>query len=317
MSAQTASAGESAASGTVAAPQWEGKRRGGRLGNGFFVVLTRTAVGRALAPFFLFWVALYFLVAVPKTRRVSFDLARRVGRGESALGRLSFAFRHFYTYGAMLIERMALLGGGEELFEIEKHGEESIREGLEEGRGVLLLSSHLGNWEAMAQCLSCIDAPVTLVMYDGVQPQVKAALESLARERSFDVLYTDGGPVSAAGILSALRQGRIVGMMADRTLAGRGVKLPFLGGLADFSVGPYSIAAASRAPVVQVFAMRIASYRYAFHGFSMGVMEYRDRRRKDEDFERWGARYAERLEEFTRRYPHQWGNLYPFWGDSV
>ena len=296
-----------------ARPNWEGKRRGGKFGNRFFLRLSTSPVGRAVTPFFLFWVVLYFLAAAPTGRRASFDLARRVGRGGSAWARLRFAFGHYFTYGAMLVERMALLGQGEELFETERFGEEEIRAAAEAGDGALLLTSHLGNWETMAQLLSCIDAPVTLVMFDGVQPGVKAALEELSRERSFDVLYTDGSPAAAAGILAALSKGHLVGMMADRLLAGRGVRLPFLGGEAVFPVGPFSVAAASKAPVFQVFAMRRGPYRYDFQAFPMGRLEYANRRRKQADFERWIAEYAARLEEFTRADPWQWGNFYDFW----
>lgn len=313
MSSTPASAPGLATSPPAVKPKWEGKRRGGKLGNRFFVALTTSGFGRACTPFFLFWTVLYFLIADEKGRRVSFDLARRVGRGATALQRLRFAFGHFYVYGAMLIERMALLAGGEGLFQIEKFGEEGIRAAVEAGRGVVLLTSHLGNWEAMAQCLSCIDAPVTLVMYDGVQPRVKQALEELSARQSFDVLYTDGGPTSAAGILAALSAGRIVGMMADRTLAGRGVELPFLGGRAEFPVGPYSIAAASGAPAFQVFAMRSKPYTYEFHAFPFGRLVYENRRKKGADFERWGLCFAARLEEFTRAWPEQWGNFYEFW----
>lgn len=269
-----------------------------------------------MTPFFMSWVVLYFLIFDSKGRRVSFDLARRVGRGANAFARLRFAARHFYVFGAMLIERLALLANGEELFRIEKSNEEAIRAGLEEGKGALLLTCHLGNWEAMAQCLSCIEAPVTLVMYDGVQPKVKEALEDLSAKQSFEVLYTDGGPTAAAGILAALNRGSIVGLMADRTFAGRGVDLPFLGGLATFPVGPYSIAAASGAPVFQVFAIRTAGYAYEFSAFAMGHLKYTNRRNKQADFERWGAEFAGRLESFTRRHPEQWGNFYDFWKES-
>ncbi|MFT7670049.1 MAG: putative LPLAT superfamily acyltransferase [Planctomycetota bacterium] len=313
MTEKVASASELGSSQALVKPKWEGKRRGGHLGNAFFVLISSSRIGRFVTPFFLFWVVIYFLFFAPNGRRVSFDLARRVGCGDRPLGRLRFSYRHFYVYGAMLVERMAMLSEGDTPFTIEKEGEELIREGLEAGKGALLLTSHLGNWEAMAQCLSCIDAPVTLVMYDGVQPQVKKALEELSARRSFEVLYTDGGPASAAGILAALGRGSIVGVMADRTFAGRGVDQHFLGGEALFPVGPYSLAAASSAPVFQVFAIRTSPFSYKFSAFAFGQLRYTNRRRKNEDFERWSGEFATRLEEFTRRHPEQWGNLYDFW----
>ena len=139
--------------GDAVATTWQTKPRGGRLGNGFFIVLIRCG-GLALAPFFLFWVALYFLVAAPAARRASFNLARHLGRGRFLPGRLWFAFRHFYTFGLLLLDRIAILAADQaHKYHIDFIGEENIRNSLGEGKGVVLLTLHYFHcfrWEIRA-----------------------------------------------------------------------------------------------------------------------------------------------------------------------
>ena len=299
--------------GDAVATTWQTKPRGGRLGNGFFIVLIRCG-GLALAPFFLFWVALYFLVAAPAARRASFNLARHLGRGRFLPGRLWFAFRHFYTFGLLLLDRIAILAADQaHKYHIDFIGEENIRNSLREGKGVVLLTAHLGNWEAMGHLLTRLDAPFCMVMFDTLDEKLRSTMEDMARHRSFRILHTDGSPPSAAAILTSLREGEIVGMMGDRVLAGESVEAPFLGGTIDLPVGGYVVAAAAKAPLIYVFAVRRGWRRYSFHGSEAQHLAYTNRRQKKPDLERWAAEFAQEIETFARRYPYQWGNFFPFW----
>jgi predicted LPLAT superfamily acyltransferase len=208
---------------------------------------------------------------------------------------------------------MVMNAAGPDAFSFETVGEERLVAAVAEGRGVVLISAHLGNWELMGARLAEYGLPVTIVMFDGVQPAVKAALSAHAARVGFEVLYTDGGPNAAAAMMAALAQGRVLGMMADRSLAGRSAALPFLGGRAEFPLGPYALAAASGAPLFHVFALRRGRGRYVCQGHEAGMLRYRGRAQRGADLERWAGEFAARLEEATRAAPEQWNNFYPFW----
>ncbi len=259
----------------------------------------------------LFFVVIYFVLAAPKARAASFDFAERVGRGGSWWRRLRFSFGHFYTFGLLQIDRLAALSGQSALFELTVEGEETIRAAHREGRGVILETAHIGNWEMMMHLLSRIDANVTAVMFDGVSDQVKEALSRLEENRYFSVIYSDGTPTTAAAILAALSRGDIVGIMGDRLLSGNGAEVRFLDTDAEFPVGPYVLAAASGAPLMHTFSIRVKRRQYAFTCHSVGRLKYQNRRRKQEDLQRWAQQFADRVAEYAARYPHQWGNFHP------
>ncbi|MHC4973281.1 MAG: LpxL/LpxP family acyltransferase [Planctomycetota bacterium] len=292
--------------------RWSGRERGGRVGHLFFALLVRCG-GLALTPFFVFWVALYFVAASPQGRRASFELADRVGRGGTLLRRLRFALRHFYTFGTILVDRFAILSGKVERYSFREYGREIMETAAKEGHGIVLVTAHVGNWTIMGHLLDDLGKTVTLVMHDAVQPAMRETMEKLARGRAFRVLYTEGSPASAAEIMEALKRGEFVGMMGDRLLAGEGVAVPFLGGRARFPVGPYAIAASTGAPVIHVFGTRSGRRRYDFHARAVGVLRYADRRRKAPDLARWAQDFAATLEDLVRAHPEQWGNFYPFW----
>ncbi len=295
--------------------EWQRRRpRGGRAGNLFFLLLARSGrVGLALIPFFLFWVALYFVLAAPAARRASFELADRLGRGGSPARRLWFALRHFYGFGRLLVDKLAILNGNAALYRFDSPGREVLQAALAQGKGAVLLTAHVGNWEIMAQVLRGLGARVTLVMYDNAPPELKATLERMAAGRAFRVLTTDGSPQAAAGILAALAEGDAVGLMGDRLMAGRGVRAPFLGDEVELPLGPYLLAQAARAPLLHVFALRTGRRRYAFFAHDPGPIAYTDRRHKEPDHARWARDFAAQLERVVREHPFQWGNLYSVW----
>jgi predicted LPLAT superfamily acyltransferase len=307
---------EPASAGTVGAPRWSQTARGGKFGNLFYVALVRHG-GLALAPFFLFWTSLYFLlIGSPEGRRHSFALARRLGLGESALGRWSFAFRHFFTFATLLLDRVAILNGCADRYEFQFEREGEIVRALGQGKGALLVTAHLGSWEVMGHLLERLKTPVTLVMYDGAPPALRATLERLSAGRSFRVLYTDGSPTSAAGILAALARGEIVGMMGDRVFKGRALAADFCEAPAQFPLAPYALAVASGAPLLYVIALRAGRRRYELRATPTAPFSYADRRHKDIDHARWVQAYAKNLERELRAHPHQWGNFFDFWAGA-
>lgn len=296
---------------------WRGGTRGGGFGNRFFVRLATSRFGRFVAPFFVFWVALYFLVTWSTARRASGDFAERVGRGGSRLRRLAFTFSHFRNFGLMLFDRLAFLGGGASSFTCDIPDWNIVEEHRRRGLGVIMVSAHQGNWEIMGQTLAQRSVPVTLLMHDGIPASARAALENINMGRSFRVLFTDGSPASVAAILSEIREGRVIGIMGDRLFGGRGVAAPFLGDMMKFPIGPYVLARAVGASVLHAFAERVAARHYVFHCHA----EPSDCQAGPNDaripVDRRVAAFAARLEELVRRRPEQWGNFYDVWKDAL
>ncbi len=109
----------------------------------------------------------------------------------------------------------------------EVHGEQLVREGLARGKGVIVMSPHLGNWE-LAGLYCSRHYPIT-IMYRAQRSAAANALMAQGRSRFGGKLV----PATRQGLkelLRALHQGGLVGVLPDQNPgAGTGVFAPFFG----------------------------------------------------------------------------------------
>jgi predicted LPLAT superfamily acyltransferase len=113
---------------------------------------------------------------------------------------------------------------------------------------------------------------------------------------------------------AALARGEVVGMLADRTLNGRGtVSCHFLGEQARFPTGPIRVAAMLKRPMALMFGLYRGGNRYEIHIERFLDLTQVDGRGHDPGIENLVRRYAERLEHYCRLAPYNWFNFYDFW----
>jgi len=211
------------------ARRWTGRVRGGVVGNWIFISLVRL-FGLRAAYLLLMFVSPYYVFFAPAARRASVEYRRRLGRGRrSWLARLWDTYRHFSSFGRLLLDRVAILSGRGDAFRFELDGEEYIRSGLREGNGVLIISAHCGNWEAAAQLLRRFDVPVNVVAYQGETAPIRHLFRKVDAGRRFSLIEATPSPDASIAIMAALRRGEVVAMHADRVTGDDGVLVPFLG----------------------------------------------------------------------------------------
>jgi len=106
-------------------------------------------------------------------------------------------------------------------------GMEVLQQALQSGKGVVLISSHLGNWEMLLQYVCSLCQPSILYR----PPKLKAVDELLVRQRT--QLGNELAPSTREGILSLVkrvRNGGIAGIAADpEPSLSSGVFVPFFG----------------------------------------------------------------------------------------
>jgi len=297
-------------------PQWTGRTRGGLIGNWIFVTVVRW-LGLHCAYALLVPVAFYFLFFAPRAYRASQDYLRRIGQANGSwMSRWWASYRHFYSFGRILLDRVAIIGGLAERFRFRFDGEAHLTDALAGGRGAILLSAHCGNWEAAAHLLRRVGARVNVAAYEGEVAYVRRYFDQVLKDRSFSLIALDGSAEGSLAIMSALARGEIVAMHGDRLMAGAEVHsavLDFLGAPAGFPIGPYLLAALSGAPLLHVFAMRERACRYHFCAFPAERLAFEGREQRPRQLREWAGRFVGRLEQKLREFPFQWCNFYDFW----
>ena len=291
---------------------WSGsaRLRGGRWGIWFFISALRL-LGLRITSALILPVVLYFACVSPDVP-AAMAYHRRVFGQASWWKRRWRVLRHFFSFGRAIIERTAILAGNSRRFSFSFDGEEHLRRAVAEGRGVLLLTAHVGNWEAAGHLLSRIDVPINVTGFDRETPEIRALLNQ-ASQAKFKLIPLTGSPTDAIPLVAALHRGEVVAMLGDRAYGSAAARVPFLGGTAAFPVGPYMIAASAGAPLIHVFNLREPGAHYRFFGFAPQRPEIPSRRLRNAYLKECATRFAFDLEGILKRDPYQWYNFFPFW----
>jgi len=287
-----------------------GQLRGGRWGIWFFITMLRV-MGLRFTQLLTVPVAIYFSFASPDVA-ATMDYHRRVFGPVPWWKRRWLVFRHFLSFGRALIDRTAILAGDKSHFSYSFDGEEHLHRAVAEGRGVLLLTAHLGNWEAAGQMLSRIDAPINVTGFDNESPEIRALLTG-ASQAKFRLLQLTGQPTDAITLIAALRRGEVVTMMGDRAYGRNFTSVNFLHGTASFPVGAYMLAATVNAPLIHVFNLREPGGHYHFFGFPPQNLQLPRHAERPAYLQDCARSFAQNLEVIVKRDPLQWYNFLPFW----
>jgi KDO2-lipid IV(A) lauroyltransferase len=168
---------------------------------------------------------------------------------------------------------------------------------------VVFATLHLGNWELMAVALARAGYPISTVAKESHDPRFTRLL---ARERArfgVECIYR-GRPGAVAGILRALKRGRVLGLLIDQDTRVPGVFVPFFGREAFTPVAAAAIALRTGAPVVvgTIRRLRGGGHEVTIEPCPLPAGE-RDAT----------ALITRRFEERVRRRPSQWVWFHERW----
>jgi predicted LPLAT superfamily acyltransferase len=261
--------------------------------------------------------ALYFFLCVPTARRASMAYLDRVRGGKRGMLRRAWeTYRHMIEFGLLLLDRAIMLSGPGHRFRMTCAGLPHLREALDQNRGVLILTAHLGTAEAAAPYMAKmgLTRAFHLVMYqDASDATERFHTETRRMLASMRIISTTDPLVAGVKIMRALQNNEVVAIRADRSLAGRTIRVPLLGGEVELPAGPFLAAALTSAPVVNVYTCRLGYRRYTCIISPVACYSEEAPGTRDERMERAALEYARFLEGMLREHPYQWGNFYAFW----
>ncbi len=195
--------------------------------------------------------------SVAKTN-VGVALAGAPLRERRRIVRRSFAVagRTFVT--PFLVKRLA--GGRWRRF-VRIDGKEHLESAFSAGRGVLVVTGHMGNWELMPLVVSEEGFPAALVMKAMHNTLVNDYCVRLRAAADVEVIERKN---AARGVIRALKGGKVVGVLPDQDVAG-GVFVRFMGIPTSTVTGPAFFAARLGVPVVCAFVLPEGNkYRLVF-----------------------------------------------------
>lgn len=268
-------------------------------------------LGRPFGRVILYFIATYFFLFAPTARQHSCRYLRRVlGREPTARDR----FRQVFYFASIILDRLYLVHGRFELFDVSIEGEELMRARLQAGQGAFLMGSHLGSFEM----LSAVGRQqpglrVAMAMYEENARKVNAMMTAVGAPNPPEIIAL-GHLDAMLRIRERLDQGFFVGMLGDRTLTDQPAQaVNFLGHPALFPLGAMRLAALLRRPVIFMTGLYRGGNRYHVVFRELADFSNLGPGQRETAVRSAIERYAALLEECCRSDPYNWFNFYDFW----
>lgn len=187
-----------------------------------------------------------------------------------------------------------------------------LESAMHNGQGVILLTAHFGNWEWLGATLGLEHFPIASVIKPQPNDQHTRILNEYRQKAGIE-LFTRGTSelINAA---RAIKQGRILGLVADQDAGIKGLFVEFFGKMSSTPTGPTIFAKKFKAPVVPVFIVRKPE-----GGHQMICHEplyYQDTGQDDEDIYHFTMKTTNMIEGIIRQYPDEWLWFQKRWNTS-
>lgn len=211
------------------------------------------------------------------------------------------SYAHFGREAAVMLRAP---GWSRELLRERTHmvGFDAFREAAESGRGVVMLTGHLGNWEVGGASIAARGVPLDVVGKGMSNRPFQADLFATRARLGMRVIEMGE---AAKEVPRSLGAGRVVALLGDQRAHRGGVLVPFFGRPASTARGPALFALRSGASVFVAFALHDGGspLRYTV---TFEALPFSRRGSMEEDVEALLAAYGEALEAAIRRAPEQY-----------
>jgi predicted LPLAT superfamily acyltransferase len=230
-------------------------------------------------------------------------------------------YRHTLDFAIRAVDTIAAWSGRLPAHALRVDDPDTLAAAAADPKGAVLVVCHHGNAElARALMDPALRQRLTVLVHTRHAENFNAVLRRFNPQAALRLIQvTDLGPDTAIALQERVERGEWIAIAGDRVPVlsqGRVVEAEFLGETAEFSVGPWVLAALLECPVHLLFCRRTGPGEW-----SMGLERFAarvdlPRGRRTEALRQLVQAYALRLESQCRRDPYQWYNFFDFWAQG-
>jgi KDO2-lipid IV(A) lauroyltransferase len=202
---------------------------------------------------------------------------------------------------------------------------ERYQEAAASGRGVAVISLHLGSWEKGLAAGNSLGFPMALLAEYLRPPQLFERVVGSRRAQGVRIVPIDIAAIRGADevtarrlgaaamrdVLRILKSGGAIALALDRDLIGNGERFPFFGAEAPFPVGVVDAAMRAGSVILPVVLPRVPG---GVGAFVHEEIAYDRAAPRHEELRRVTLEILGIFEGWIREFPEQWHVLDPVWG---
>jgi len=194
-----------------------------------------------------------------------------------------------------------------EVPELEAPARQVLDQALAEGRGAIVISGHVGNWEILGQAIAAAGYPVATIATPFYDPRVTRWLDQWRGQRGMKIIWREQN--SGKAILRVLRSNELMGFLIDQDTKTAGDYVTFFGRPAFTPTTPAALALRTGAPLLFCWHHR----RGKRHKITVERVVYDASGEYQRDVLALTALLTARLENVIRAAPEQWVWMHRRW----
>jgi KDO2-lipid IV(A) lauroyltransferase len=187
-------------------------------------------------------------------------------------------------------------------------GKEHLDRALEEGKGAIAVSGHLGNFPLMCARLANEGYALSVVARDPENPKIANAITSLRDAVGIESIPDEPRMACVSRCLKALKGNRVLMLQIDQNAPGTEAWVDFFGYLVPTFKGPVLFSMRTGAPILPMFIRRNSHHLHQISvhpAFTLNLTG-----NADQDITSNLARLTKIIEGTVRDYPEQWLWIY-------
>ena len=256
-------------------------------------------------------IAFFFFYFVPIRKQVVIRNLQNAFPEKKISDIKKLAFKTYKSFALSLVEIMYLpyIEKQNLIDAVECVNPELIVEKYNEGKGIILLSSHFGNWEFIAISVAMqIGIPFSVIVKPLRNPYVFEWMNK-ARTKFGNEIVPLG--ISIRKTYQTLKEKKIVAMVADQRGPREGVRVNFFGRQVPVYTGPAVLALKTGSPIICGIPVRQQNYKY--HTILIEIPLNDLPENDEEKIVEISQRYTSYIEKIIRENPEQWLWMHNMW----
>jgi len=268
-------------------------------------------LGLNLSRKFSFIIASVFFYLIPIRKKIVIKNLKIAYPNKDDLDIKKTTFRVYRSFAITLAELMYLpyMNKQEIINTVECVNPELIIEKYNEGKGVILLSSHFGNWEFIAISVAMqLKIPFSVIVKPLRNPYVYNWINE-ARTKFGNEIVPLG--VSIRKTYQTLKEKKIVAMVADQRGPQEGIRVNFFNKQVSVYSGPAALALKTGSPIIFGIPVRQKNYKYLAVLVEIPLDNLPEN--EEDKIHEISQRHTSYLEKIIRKNPEQWLWMHNRW----
>lgn len=224
--------------------------------------------------------------------------------------------REIYRHQSLILQDIVLMWRekGENALErlVESPDLTLVRKLNQEGKGLILVTGHLGNWEVAGNTLSTVFT-VNGLSREFTNPHIRRFIYRYRRAFGQKIIYANKG---LEPMVECLERNECLALLPDKRLRSSRLQVEFFGRIVKAPTSPAILSWRSGAPILTGASFRIGhSSRFRLESGELIRPDYAVR--KGAEIRRMTQAYMSSLEDLIRRQPEQWIWVHDRWKYST